>query len=582
MYAALASLPILVVAIFLVGLRWPASRTMPLSLITAILLALFVWDVPGLTVAAYGIKGLLMSVDLLFIIFGAILLLNTLTRSGAIDVIRSGFHSVSPDRRIQAIIIAWLFGAFIEGAAGFGTPAAVAVPLLVATGFPPLAAVICGVTIQSTPVSFGALGTPILFGVKTGLGESASVADLMTVGARVATLHMAVGTLIPLILVCTLTRFFGKERSFRAGLKCWKFALFAAFCLTVPSVLTAHLLGPEFPSLFGGGVGLLVAVECARRGLLVPQESWDFEEQSNWPAEWVSSESSGYASNIAGSEERRSDKESWDFEEQSSQQADLISGENPYSVSNIAASEEWRPEIGMAWFPYVLLAVLLVTFRLEQLPVNDWVTSDSVTLQVKNLFETSASLKHQPLKLPGTIFLIVVIATFFLHRMRTVQLGRAVRDSLRTTARASVALVFTVPMVQIFLNSGVEGGLDAMPVVLAKAMAGTVGKAWPVLSPVAGGLGAFVAGSNTVSNMMLSQFQFDVGGQIGFDPLWIVALQAVGGAAGNTICVHNVVAACAVVGLVGQEGFVIRRTLPVFAYYALTAGVLGMLIVLLV
>ena len=83
MYAALASLPILVVAIFLVGLRWPASRTMPLSLITAILLALFVWDVPGLTVAAYGIKGLLMSVDLLFIIFGAILLLNTLTRSGA-------------------------------------------------------------------------------------------------------------------------------------------------------------------------------------------------------------------------------------------------------------------------------------------------------------------------------------------------------------------------------------------------------------------------------------------------------------------------------------------------------------------
>ena len=83
MYAALASLPILVVAIFLVGLRWPASRTMPLSLITAILLALFVWDVPGLTVAAYGIKGLLMSVDLLFIIFGEILLLHTLTRSGA-------------------------------------------------------------------------------------------------------------------------------------------------------------------------------------------------------------------------------------------------------------------------------------------------------------------------------------------------------------------------------------------------------------------------------------------------------------------------------------------------------------------
>ena len=80
--------------------------------------------------------------DLLYIIFGAILLLNTLKQSGAVDVIRSGFHRVSPDKRIQAIIVAWLFGSFIEGAAGFGTPAAVAVPLLVALRFPPLAAVV--------------------------------------------------------------------------------------------------------------------------------------------------------------------------------------------------------------------------------------------------------------------------------------------------------------------------------------------------------------------------------------------------------------------------------------------------------
>ena len=545
MYAALASLPIVVVAIFLVGLRWPASRTMPLSLVTAVLLALFVWKVPGLTVVAFGIQGLLTSIDLLYIIFGAILLLNTLTQSGAIDVIREGFRSVSPDRRIQAIIIAWLFGAFIEGAAGFGTPAAVAVPLLVAMGFPPLAAVICGVTIQSTPVSFGALGTPILIGVGEGLGDTATAADLMTVGARVALLHMALGTMIPLILACTLTRFFGKERSFRAGLQCWKFALFAAFCLTIPSVLTAHLLGPEFPSLFGGGIGLLVAAACARKGFLVPKEKWDFEERSSWSADW------------------------------------LPASGTPDPGSTVWV-EDRKPEIVMAWFPYLLLAILLVCFRLEQLPVKNWVTHRSVTLLVENLFDTDATLKHQPLKLPGTIFLLVVGATFFLHRMKPPQLGRAVKDSLRTTAKASVALIFTVPMVKIFLNSGVKGGLDAMPVVLAKAMSDIVGKGWPLLSPVAGGLGAFVAGSNTVSNMMLSQFQYDVGGQIGFDPLWIVALQAVGGAAGNTICVHNVVAACAVVGLVGREGFVIRRTLPVFAYYALTAGVLGMLIVLMV
>ena len=95
--------------------------------------------------------------------------MNTLQQSGALRTIRRGFTDITPDRRIQVIIIAWLFGSFIEGSAGFGTPAAVAVPLLVGLGFPALAAVVAGMLIQSTPVSFGAAGTPILVGVSTGL-----------------------------------------------------------------------------------------------------------------------------------------------------------------------------------------------------------------------------------------------------------------------------------------------------------------------------------------------------------------------------------------------------------------------------
>ncbi|MDH3281079.1 MAG: L-lactate permease, partial [Gammaproteobacteria bacterium] len=99
--------------------------------------------------------------------------------------------------------------------------------------------------------------------------------------------------------------------------------------------------------------------------------------------------------------------------------------------------------------------------------------------------------------------------------------------------------------------------------------------AWPLFSTFIGGLGAFVAGSNTVSNMMFSSFQFGVGQRIGVDPTWVVALQAVGGAAGNMICVHNVVAASAVVGMLGREGLVIRRTFFPFVYYALFTGSIG-------
>lgn len=589
-YAFMASLPIVVVGVFLVGLRWPASRAMPLSLVTVILLAFFIWKIEGWQILAFGIKGGLMAVDLLYIIFGAILLLNTLKQSGAVDVIRGGFHKVSPDRRIQAIIVAWLFGSFIEGAAGFGTPAAVAVPLLVALGFPPLASVVCGVIIQSTPVSFGALGTPILFGVSKGLetgsfGNGSAVQEaaismnllsgpdqpasvlLHIIGFRVALIHMVVGTFIPLILVSVLTRFFGQTRTIREGLACWKFALFAAFAMTIPSVLTAAFLGPEFPSLFGGLIGLMIAVTAARRGLFLPKGApWDFAVASKWPADWF-----GYGA--PGTEESAEDQTSATNEAIDETDATANSVDIPDSAN--------RPmSLVAAWLPYLILAGLLVVFRLPQLPVKGWVNHPNVTLQVEELFGTIASLKHTPLALPGTIFLIVSTITFALHRMTGTQVRNAFGDSLRTTASASVALIFTVPMVQIFLGSkGGAAGLPEMPVVLAQQIAALAGQAWPLLAPFAGGFGAFVAGSNTISNMMLSKFQFGVGQQIGCDPFWIVALQAVGGAAGNTICVHNVVAASAVVGLVGREGQIIRRTLPVFLYYAGFAGILGMIII---
>ena len=129
--AGLSLLPIAAVALLLVILRWPASRAMPISYLVAAVLAFSVWKVPAVQIGAASVKGLVIAAELLYIIFGAILLLNTLEESGALRRIRRTFSDITPDRRIQVIIIAWLFGSFIEGSAGFGTPAAVAVPLLV-------------------------------------------------------------------------------------------------------------------------------------------------------------------------------------------------------------------------------------------------------------------------------------------------------------------------------------------------------------------------------------------------------------------------------------------------------------------
>lgn len=186
----LALTPILTVLLLLVIFGWPAKRAMPVAFVMTVLVALFIWEVPYNQVAASSLKGIVTALEVLFIVFGAVLMLNTLRESGAIHTIRQGFTAISPDRRIQAIIICWLFGSFIEGASGWGTPSAILAPLLVAIGFPAMASVMVALIIQSTPVSFGAVGTPILIGVNSGLAGAPNVAEAanaagMTVDAYV-------------------------------------------------------------------------------------------------------------------------------------------------------------------------------------------------------------------------------------------------------------------------------------------------------------------------------------------------------------------------------------------------------------
>ncbi len=598
--AALAAVaPLGVVFVLLVWRRWPARHVMPVGLALTVLVGWLYWKIPWVRMAASGVQGLVIAMELLYIIFGALLLLYVLKHSGAVATIRRGFERISPDRRVQAVIVAWAFGAFIEGSAGFGTPAAVAGPLMVILGFPPMAAVTAALIIQSTPVSFGAVGTPIRIGVHRGLyqqepvaaflrqyflndpGGSSSLAAsgsaspgigvsaaasavtgsggvgslgwsqtlegpyeqmILAVAARVAILHAVIGVLIPLIMCCVLTRFFGARRSWCEGLGAWKFALFGGLAFTVPYALLGIFLGPEYPSLIGSLVALGLTATAARLGWFLPRQVWDFPQPAQWEAEWRST---------------------------------LPERHNTVHEAGVAL---WR-----AWLPYVLVAVLLLAMRFCPLV---WQWAKETKIGLKNVFGTDVAAESAPLALPGTVFLVVVLVSVLLFMMRVEAVGQAVRDAGRALCGAATALVFAVPMVRIFINSGVNmAELASMPTELARAVAEAVGAAWPAFAAVIGALGAFVAGSNTISNMTFALFQFQVGLQIpafGLDPmtpLWIVALQAVGGAAGNMICVHNVVAASATVGMSGREGALIRKTLPPTAYYLAAAGLLGLLIV---
>ncbi|MBA2301398.1 MAG: L-lactate permease [Acidobacteria bacterium] len=290
--ALIAAAPLLAIGVLLAGFGWPARRAMPVGYLLVVLAGVFVWDIGWRDIAASSMQGLIIAAGLLYIVFGALLLLATLTASGAMVTIRAGFTRISPDRRVLAIIIGWLFGSFIEGASGFGTPAAIVSPLFAGARLLAMAAVMGGLVIQSTPVSFGAVGTPILVGVAGGLGGSPAVeahlailgmslpSYLAAIGVQVAILHALVGTLLPLFLVCMLTGFFGRNRNFREGLEIWPFALFSSLAMTIPYVLVAVFLGPEFPSLLGALIGLALVMLAARRGLFMPRTPWDFSPPS--------------------------------------------------------------------------------------------------------------------------------------------------------------------------------------------------------------------------------------------------------------------------------------------------------------
>ena len=544
--ALLAFSPIVLAAVLLVGLQWPAKRAMPLAFILTVLVALLVWDMSSTRVIASSLQGLAISISLLWIIFGAILLLNTLKHTGAITTIRNGFTAISPDRRIQAIIVAWCFGCFIEGASGFGTPAAVAAPLMVALGFPALAAVLMGMMIQSTPVSFGAVGTPIIVGVTTGLDNAAINNTLTTAGSgwqdylqtvtsNVAVTHAIIGILMPLFMCMMLTRFFGKNKSWKEGLDILPFAIFAGLAFTVPYAITGVLLGPEFPSLVGGLVGLAIVVTATRKGFLVPKSSFEFPEEKSWPAEWL------------GSLTIRKD--------------DLK--QHPISL-------------GLAWFPYLLLPVLLVLSRTSD-SFKSLLTGWSIAF-ADILGEAGISASIQPLYLPGGILVFVSLVAVLTQTRSLAAFVPAVAESSRTLLGAGFVLMFTVPMVRIFINSGVnEADIASMPVMTARVAADLVGDFFPAISGVIGALGAFIAGSNTVSNMMFSQFQFEVAQTLNVSTAMVVALQAVGAAAGNMIAIHNVVAASATVGLLGREGTTLRKTALPTLYYLVALGVIGMI-----
>jgi len=473
-------------------------------------------------------------------------------RSGAVDRINTGFATISDDRRVQVILLGFFLATFLEGVAGFGTPAAVVAPLLLALGFPALAAVIAALIGHAIATVFGAVGTPVIVGYQTPLGAvEQQIADGtgMTVaqysaeaGVYAALFNGLLGILMPLVAVGMVVYFFGEERTLKPVMSVVPLAVVSGFAFAIPYVATAYLVGPELPSLFAAMIGGAVVVGLLKADYLEPKDEWEFPPRDEWPDHWVGSIEPG--------------------------------GDD----AEAEAATDSAPSMGLfrAWSPYIVLAGLLIITRMIE-PIAAFLQQGPILEITWDVFGTGLEGGISWAYVPGTWLLVSALVAVPLFGMSREEVTGAWKEAAGKIVSPAIVLFFVIAMVEIMLNTDAHPGAlvdGSMIVVLADGTAAVFGPAYPMIAPAVGMVGAFVAGSITVSNITFAAFQFEVGLALDMPTTILVASQSIGAAIGNIIAIHNVIAALATVGMVGATGRVIRLNLIPLLYYLIGGGIL--------
>ncbi len=513
--AALSAIavPLILVALF----RLPARIGMPISAVCVALVALFIWKMPESALVASTLQGAHRALTILWILVGALLLLNVLRRTGALERIKRDFHALSPDMRVQAVLVAFAFVCLVEGVSGFGTPAAIAVPILLALGFRPLAAVVLALAGNAVATSFGAVGTPLL----VGLENVPDINDQMIreVGQLITSGDLLVGLLLPTGLASVLIIFFGrKERRLRDILEILPWTLTVGAVYSGSALALPWLIGPEFVSIISASLALIIGALLAGRGWLLPAQVW--RHHTNEEA------------------------------------IDLL-------------PDNKRMNSFKAWLPYILVIAILLVQRAVP-SIKTWSQSVLDLSWHSILGFEQISSAWTVLLSPGTVLIIVALVALWIGRTNPRQLKETFGSVGKGILISALALVPTLMMVQIFINSGInDDGLLSMPAYIGHELASLFGSYWLAAAPPLGTITAFITGSSTVSTLTMAPVQFEIASQAGLPENLVLAAHISGSNAGNMIAIHNVVAASVVAGLAHREGSIIRRILPITGVYLL-------------
>ena len=493
----------LVAAIPVIFIFWALIKKMKgyvtslLALAIAIFIALLIYGMPLKLAMLSTLHGSLYGLfPISWIIISAVFLFNVTVKSGQFEVIKSFMASITPDRRLQALLIAFSFGAFLEGAAGFGAPVAISGAMLVGLGFNPLYAAGLCLIANTAPVAFGSVGTPIIMASR--MSDIPELAISQMVGRTLPLLSL----LIPFYLVTLMS-------GFKKSLEVMPAILVSGISFAFVQWFTSNYMGPMLPDILAGIASIL--------SLLFLLKYWK-------------------------------PKSIWRFKEEPSLQTSV---EIKYTSLQILRA--WSPFIIMTLFIIawgfqpvkdILNSIGFFKFKIPGLE-NAILQPDGNPLPIK-------AFDFNYLSTPGTA---VIFAAFISIPL----IGISIRESIKIFGATLKQLMFPIITIAAVVGYAFIANYAGMSITMAGALAST-GVLFPFFSPILGWLGVFLTGSDTSANALFGKLQAQTADTLGFDPLVTVSANATGGVTGKMISPQSIAVGAAAVGLVGKESDLFRFT----------------------
>jgi len=535
--SAIALIPIIFFFLALAVFRLKGSVAGTITVVLALLVALFLYQMPVTLALSSAIYGFFYGLwPIAWIIIGAVFLYKVTVKTGQFDIIRSSILSLTQDQRLQMLLVGFAFGTFLEGAAGFGAPVAITAALLVGLGFKPLYAAGLCLIVNTAPVAFGAMGIPIIVAGQVSGVETHAISQM-------------VGRQLPFIVPIVLVWIMAIMDGWRGVRETFPAIVVGGGSFAIAQFLTSNYIGPELPDITAA-IASLVSLTLLFK-VWQPKHVFRFENQ------------------VDGK----------------NQMGDITSVSAPLPTTHYSPAQ-----IIKAWMPFAILTAMVSLWSIKPFKdlfvkgkdghpdgaLVDMVMSINVPYLhnavqklppvVTKITDYAAIYKFDWFSATGTAIILAAIISIVMLKMRPKEalstFGETVKE-LRTP-------IYSIGMVLAFAFIANYSGLSA---TLALALAHT-GKAFTFFSPFLGWLGVFLTGSDTSANALFAALQATTAQQIGVPEVLLVAANTSGGVTGKMISPQSIAIACAATGLVGKESDLFRFTVKHSIIFTIMMGAL--------